>query len=155
MLFAKLHDLALQGPLVLSLTADPVSGKMTITVTPMVDKDIPEKALRQPLTLSATPAEFDAEFFDVLDKYSAARQSLREQAAATVEVLAAAKMAQVDRASKATAKSAKPQPAPNPTATPAGVLDDDPDDDTNAAQGSGTGTATGESTSDDGVSLFD
>lgn len=119
MFFEKLNQLALQCPLILTVTADPASGRMTMVITPKLDKEAPEVALRQPLTLTATPAEFDAEFFAALDKYSGARLSLQEQVDATTEVLNAAKSAQVGKAAKATARPGKVAPTSAAKAVPA------------------------------------
>lgn len=150
MFFEKLNNLALQCPLVIAVTTNPASGKMTLLITPKVDKDASEAALRQPLTLTAPPAEFDAEFFDVLEKYSNARQSLQEQVDATTEVLNAAKSAQVDKATKATAKPGKA------TAS----TDEDPDDDgdanggTNATNEAPAASGAPEAAKQESVSLF-
>lgn len=114
MFFEKLNRLALQSPLVMAVTADCATGLMTLVITPRVDKDTTEPALRQPLALSATPAEFDLGFYDALERYSASRQSLIEQVEATTEVLDAAKNAQVDKATKATARTGKPAPKQAP-----------------------------------------
>lgn len=124
MFFEKLNQLALQCPLVVTVTADPVSGRMTMVITPKLDKEAPDAALRQPLTLTATPAEFDAEFFAALDKYSGARLSLQEQVDATTEVLNAAKFAQVGKAAKATARPGRAAPSSAAKIAPA---DGDPD----------------------------
>lgn len=135
MFFQKLNSLALQSPLVITVAADATTGKMTLVITPKVDKDTAEAALRQPLTATATPEEFDREFYDVLERYSNSRKSLIEQVEATMEVLDAAKKAQVDKASKATAKSGQTAPKPTPaTANEAregvgnGIADAEPDD---------------------------
>ncbi len=155
MFFEKLNNLALQCPLVIAVTTDPASGKMTLVITPKADKDAPEAALRQPLTLTATPAEFDAEFFDVLEKYSNARQSLQEQVDATTEVLNAAKSAQVGKAAKATAKPGKATVVKPATAS----TDEDPGDDGDANGGTnatneGSAASAPEGAKQERVSLF-
>ncbi|MBK7238024.1 MAG: PRTRC system protein E [Sterolibacteriaceae bacterium] len=134
MFFAKLFELTRQGPMVLALSADAASGRMTVNVTPVAGKDAADAALRKPLTLTGTPAEFDADFIPLLGQYREARRTLIEQAEATAEVLAAAKQAQVAKAAEATAKGRKALPPPKsaaqsaaPAATAAVSADDDGD----------------------------
>lgn len=112
MLFQELFELTRQGPVVLALSADPVSGRMTVNVTPVAGKDAADAALRKALTLTGTPDEFDADFISLLSNYREARRTLIEQAEATAEVLAAARQAQVAKASEATAKGRKALPPP-------------------------------------------
>lgn len=127
MFFNKLFDLARQGPLVMTVTADTTQGTMTLVVTPKVGKDVADPALKQQLSLTGTPDEFDSSFFGLIDNYATARKSLTEQAEATAEVLAAAKEAQIAKARSATAKGtakAAATPATKPDAAlarPAGT----------------------------------
>ena len=69
MLFQELFELTRQGPMVLALSADAASGRMTVNVTPVAGKDAADAALRKPLTLTGTPAEFDADFIPLLGQY--------------------------------------------------------------------------------------
>lgn len=154
MFFEKLNRLALQSPLVIAVTADPATGKMTLVITPKLGKDTSEAALRQPLALSAAPAEFDREFYDVLERYSTSRQSLIEQAEATAEVLDAAKKAQVEKASKATARTSKPT-APKPTPAIAGEEEGEGGEAGQAQAGSGGAAAeSAPANGGQGTSLF-
>lgn len=104
MFFAKLFDLARQGPIVMTVTAAATSEAMTVIVTPKVGNDVADPALKQQLALTGTPDEFESGFFELIEGYTDARKSLIEQAEATTEVLAAAKQAQIAKASSATAK---------------------------------------------------
>lgn len=123
MLFAHLFKLAQHGPMVMSISVDAASGRMTVNVMPNVGKNPADAALRTPLTLTGTPEEFDAGFFKLLEGYRESRKSLAEQAEATQEVIDAAKEAQVAKAAKASGKakaSATPAAAPksdSPAAT--------------------------------------
>lgn len=138
MFFTKLFDLARQSPVVLTVTADATNETMTVVVTPKVGKDVADPALKQQLSLSGTPDEFDSGFFGLIEGYTGARKSLIEQAEATAEVLAAAKQAQIAKASSAAAKGsgkagAKPASKPDaavaqPAATAPTDTDDEHDD---------------------------
>lgn len=109
-LFEELFALARGVPLTMVVSADEVDGRMTIAICPQVTEDKGVHALRQPLSLIATPQEFDAGFLDALRGYREVRSSLAEQADATREVLEAAKAASVKKASEATSKAATPTP---------------------------------------------
>ena len=142
-MFEELFALASHATLTLIVSADAASGRMTVSVIPKPKDDNGEAALRQPLSLTATPQEFDAEFLDALRDYREVRASLADQAAATKEVLEAAKSASVKKASEA---ASKPATAP---AKPAGSMTNEA---APAAQRSGTevaAAATGEPQSDD------
>lgn len=89
-MFEELFALASHATLTLIVSADAASGRMTVSVIPKPKDDNGEAALRQPLSLTATPHEFDAEFLDALRDYREVRASLADQAAATKEVLEAA-----------------------------------------------------------------
>lgn len=129
-MFEELYALATGASLTLVLSADEKTGKLTINVIPKPRKDVDEPALTKALSLTATPAEFDADFVGALKGYREARQSLAEQAEATREVLQAAKTASVKKAGEAMTKAAKPAtPAPKaaPTVPPSAA--DHPHDD--------------------------
>ena len=85
--------------------ADEKTGKLTINVVPKPKKDFGDTALTKDLSLTATPAEFDADFVTALKGYREARKSLMEQAEATNEVLQAAKTVSAKKAGEAVAKA--------------------------------------------------
>mgnify|MGYP003408286318 CR=1 FL=1 len=132
-MFEELYALATGATLTMVLSADEKTGRMTINVIPKPKKDANEPALTKALSLTATPAEFDAGFVDVLKDYREVRQSLAEQAEATQEVLQAAKAASAKKAGEAMTKAVKPAPAPASTKAPVepqtGAADDLGDDD--------------------------
>jgi PRTRC genetic system protein E len=94
--------------------------KMVVFMTPQGDSK--EAGLRQPLILTATPADLDAGFRAAVESYSSAHKSLDEQVAATTAILQAAEKSQAGKAQKALAKK--------PTAAlPAPTSSQDADDD--------------------------
>ena len=111
-MFEELFALASNATLTLIVSADAASGRMTVSVIPKPKENIGEAALRQPLSLTATPQEFDAGFLATLRDYREVRASLADQAAATKEVLEAAKSASVKKASDAASKASKPVNSP-------------------------------------------
>lgn len=125
-MFEELYALATSATLAMVISVDERTGRMTINVVPRPKKDIGELALTKDLSLTATPAEFDAGFVDALKGYREARESLAEQAEATQEVLQAAKTASMKKAGEAMKKAAKPAPAPKaaPTPMPPDAADD-------------------------------
>ncbi len=149
MFFTKLFDLARQGPIVMTVTADATSETMTVVVTPKAGSDVADPALKQQLALTGTPDEFDSGFFELITGYTGARKSLIEQAEATAEVLAAAKQAQIAKASSATAKgsgkgtakpASKPDAAIAPPAGTAATASTDPVDEQDDASTGGSGS---------------
>ena len=100
MMFQSLQSLLAGGTLALSLTGNP-DGTITVLVVPKG-----EGALAQPLALTATAAELDAQFAECVSSYVTARKSLTEQMEATAAVLAAAKQESAGKAVKAITKSA-------------------------------------------------
>ena len=115
-MFEELFALAGSATLTLTISADDKTGRMTINVIPKPRQDADEPALTKALSLTALPAEFDAQFVQTLRDYREARQSLAEQAQATQEVLQAAKAASAKKVGEAVTKAAKSAAA---TATPA------------------------------------
>lgn len=107
-MFEELFALASNATLTLIVSAEAASGRMTVSVIPKPKDDSGEAALRQPLSLTATPQEFDAGFLAALRDYREVRASLADQAAVTKEVLEAAKSASVKKASEATSKASTP-----------------------------------------------
>lgn len=131
-LFTELYALAQHTALTLQIVADEKTGRMTINVKPKVQKDAAEPALATPLSLTATPEEFDAGFVHALRDYTQAHTSLAQQAAATAEVLAAAKTASQRKATQAISGAAKGSGSKGATQKPAGAgsasaTDGDPD----------------------------
>jgi PRTRC genetic system protein E len=127
-MFEELFALATGATLTMVLSADEKTGRMTINVIPKPKKDVDEPVLTKALSLTATPAEFDAGFVDVLKDYREIRQSLAEQAEATQEVLQAAKVASAKKAGEAMSKAVKPTPAAAATKAPVKAQADTPDD---------------------------
>lgn len=133
-MFKELFELVrASGPLTMAVSADAPRGTMTVVVIPKPADAKDEPALATPLSLTATPEEFDAEFTTVLAGYRTQRLSLAEQAAATNEVLAAAREASVQKGSKAATTATARTPVKHvaaPVAAPsAAAAGDDPDDD--------------------------
>ena len=132
-MFEELFALATSATLTMMLSADEKTGRMTINVIPKPKKDMDEMALTKALSLTATPAEFDAGFVDALKGYREVRQSLAEQAEATQEVLQAAKAASAQKAGEAMNKAVKAAPVAATTKAPVkaqtGTADDLGDDD--------------------------
>lgn len=89
--------------LTLSMTGD----AMTVVVMPVI-KNAADAALTTPLSLTATPAELDAEFAAAVTAVTDSHRSLAEQAEATKSILDAAKTTQSSKATKALAKAASP-----------------------------------------------
>jgi PRTRC genetic system protein E len=119
-LFHQLFQLAQSAALTLTISADASDGRMTINVVPKPNADLKEPALATPLSLTATPDEFDADFMRVLSTYRASRQSLAEQADATNEVLAAAQQASAKRGATAASKATPVRHAAKPIRTAVG-----------------------------------
>ena len=110
-MFEELFALACSATLTMTVSADEKSGRMTLNVIPKPKQDAGEAALSKPLSLTATPQEFDTGFIDALRGYREVRHSLAQQAEATKEVIEAAKAASVKKASDATTKAAAPKAA--------------------------------------------
>lgn len=146
-MFEELFALACSATLTMTVSADEKSGRLTVNVIPKPRQDAGEAALAQPLSLTATPQEFDAGFIEALRGYREVRQSLAQQAEVTKEVIEAAKAASVKKASDATvkagaSKAAAAKPAPATTASVSGDAVDDEDDDAVLTATSSAATAT-------------
>ena len=109
-MFQELFSLAAGASLTLTLSADAKTGRMTINVIPRPHKDGDEPVLAKALSLTATPQEFDEGFVAALQGYREARQSLADQVEATREVLEAAKLASVKKATDANTKARADKP---------------------------------------------
>ena len=129
-MFTELYALATTATLSMVISADDKHGTLTISVMPKPKKDLGEPALTKDLTLTATPAEFDAGFVAALKGYREARTGLIEQAEATKEVLQAAKEAAAKKAAEATTKALKPAAKPSTTTSSADDRDEDGADET-------------------------
>ena len=149
-MFQELFSLAAGASLTLTLSADAKTGRMTINVIPGPYKDGDEPALAKALSLTATPQEFDEGFVAALRGYREARQSLAEQVEATREVLEAAKLASVRKATDANTKARADKPVPTqkpaePSTPPPGpasdthIEEEDPSPDLPRVQAQGVG----------------
>ena len=118
-IFTELYHLALGATLTMTVSADEKQGKLTINVIPKPKSDTGEAALSTPLTLTATPEEFDAEFVAALTGFRVAHTSLSQQAQVTRELLDAAKDASARKGVGAVGKVAKLKPSASVKATAA------------------------------------
>ncbi len=149
-LFEELYALALTATLTMTVSADEKSGRLTVNVIPKPRKDVSEPTLTQPLSLTATPQEFDEGFIAALTGYREVRRSLAQQAEATREVIEAAKAASVKKAGEAVSKAAKPaagagaasKAAAAVAARPQVSAEDDEDAETSAASAAPPALAT-------------
>lgn len=134
-MFHELFQLSTKATLAMTVSADPSTGLMTINVIPKPKEDHGEPALATPLSLTATPDEFQAEFVNVLTGYRQKRDSLAAQAEVTNELLAAAKDASAKKGTTAVAKASSPKPAGKAQAVRVASEDqhDDADDDKTGA----------------------
>jgi PRTRC genetic system protein E len=140
-MFKQLYDLARKaGPLQMTLAAGGEDGRMTVVVTPKGGAAMDEPALAMPLSLTATPEEFDEGFVQVLTSYSEKLLSLAEQVAATNEVLAAAREASAKKGAGAVQKAGAKSTTKTAPATAGEGGDGDPDDDAGGEEGT-TATA--------------
>lgn len=126
-MFMELFELARSAPLTMVVSADAASRRMTVVVMPKPGAES-EPALATPLALTATPEEFDGGFVAALANYREEHRSLAEQAAATAEVLAAAREASLKKGASASKPVAKPAKAPAPAAVDEGGSDEDGDE---------------------------
>jgi PRTRC genetic system protein E len=125
----------------LSLSLSIQGDDMRVIVVP--EGETKEPALRQPLILTALPAELDTGFVDSLQGYSAARKSLADQVAATTAILGSAEKSQADKAQKVLAKGSKPAlPAPSSAKSESAESDDDGDADESEAPSEATSKGT-------------
>lgn len=130
-MFKQLYQLALTTPLVLTISANSDTGKLTLNVIPTPkksEKNGPiETALTQKLSLTASPEEFNENFPQCLTEYTESYQSLKAQTEASMAVLEAAKSDQVAKAKNAVSKSAGKTPQ-NKTTEPKKALPNNPED---------------------------
>ena len=122
-MFQLLQTLVAGSSLSLSLTGNK-DDTITVIVAPKGDGP-----LAQPLVLTATAVELDAEFHSVVSSYVAARKGLAEQVEATAAVIEAAKKASAAQAVAAITKKSSSSGTTTTAATPeSSDLDDDDED---------------------------
>lgn len=145
------------GKLQLTLKMD--NDRIAVVVVPQGDGK--EAALRQPLVLTATPAELDEGFAAAVISYSSAHASLSEQVAATAAILQEAEKSQASKAQKSLAKGSKVAPAKagqSNANSEAEGQDDNDDDDQSAPESAASAAATpvdaGKSSGTDLLSLL-
>lgn len=129
------------GKLGLSLKMD--GDQMVVVLIPQGDAK--ESALRQPLVLTATPAELDAGFAESVVAYSGARRSLEDQVAATTAILSAAEKEQAGKAQKTLKGPKRALPAPskaNPSASDDDTENDESDTEAGDSQTPGSSGST-------------
>lgn len=142
-MFSHLHELAKKATLMITIAAEG-DDQLRVNVTP-VPADTKAKAnLPQPLSLVASPAEFDADFSAALTTWHAPKRSLIEQAQAATGGAPAA--APALPAPKASTKSEKP----GKKGRGKGGADDQPGDAPAGGDGAGeAGAVAGEAAKDD------
>ncbi|MCP3712288.1 PRTRC system protein E [Paraburkholderia sp. CNPSo 3274] len=112
-----------------TLTMKMAGDLMAVVVMPCGDSK--EVALRQPLVLTASPADLDEGFVEALQSFHGVHRSLAEQVSATNEILQAAEKSQAGKAQKALSKGSKPA-LPAPASQPDGNDEDESPDAENA-----------------------
>lgn len=109
-MFTSLHSLAKQATLMITIAAEG-ADQLRVNVTPMPFDDKAKARLPKPLSLLATPAEFDADFIAAIAAWQAPKRSLVEQAQASAEEPASAAGAKpsgkTDKSSTRTRRSSK------------------------------------------------
>lgn len=80
-MFSHLHELAKKATLMITIAAEG-DDQLRVNVTPVPFDTKAKASLPQPLSLVATPAEFDADFSAALTTWHAPKRSLVEQAQA-------------------------------------------------------------------------
>lgn len=119
------------------------NGTLSVTVLPKPKATGEDAAvLSTPLSLTATAAELDEGFVQILGEYVATHQSLSEQMENTKAILEAAKSESQKKATTAISNSTKAATA-KPSESKAPVVDDEQDDG-NVEDGDDTGETTTE-----------
>ena len=122
MLFSTIAALVRKG-VKLNFTVEACGEEqIEVTVTPVAADTSNNKSgvSLVPKSFRATPAEFDAEFTDVIAKFATATLSLQEQVEAANQLIASAAKQAAETAVKEAAKPAtKPAGASKPTPRPA------------------------------------
>jgi PRTRC genetic system protein E len=78
-MFTTLHELAKKATLMITIATEG-DGQLRVNVTPMPFDTKAKANLPQPLSLLATPTEFDADFIAALSTWQAPKRSLLQQA---------------------------------------------------------------------------
>jgi len=104
-MFTSLHELAKQATLMITIAPEG-ADQLRVNVTPVPADSKAKANLPMPLSLVATPAEFDADFATALATWHAPKRSLIEQAQAATGGAPGA--APALSAPKAAAKNDKP-----------------------------------------------
>ena len=136
-MFKRLYELALTTPLMLTISANADTEKLTLNVIPTPKKSDKtndcEPALTQKLSLTAAPEEFEQNFPGCLAGYIESYQSLVEQMETSKAVLEAAKQAQIAKTSSATKNTGRGMAKVAAAPTKANIAtqeDDEASDDT-------------------------
>lgn len=146
MFFSNIHALLQRGVTLQFIVRAVGADSIEVTVLPSSESGSTGQAL-VPKTFTATPAEFDAEFAQIMGSYAATNASLHEQLAA-VDIMA--KAAKEAASSKATAPGKGKQPGQASPPTSAGTsqqtrMSDDIDDVDGLPDGSTSGEDDGNS----------
>jgi PRTRC genetic system protein E len=134
-----------------TLTLKMAGDQMAVVLMPCGDSK--EAALRQPLILTATPAELDEGFAQALQTFEGAHRSLADQVSVTTEILKAAEQSQAGKAQKALSEGSKPAlPAPASTSDDSDdAQESETDEGSTASASAASGAAKAESAAaDDG-----
>ena len=118
MLFQELYALASRSTLSMLIDANADTGLMTISVRPQPKGGQTPDAPSEPLTLTATPAEFDTGFAGAFGTYRTVLDTLQAQADAVTAELR-------NKSVKATAKPAQKAHSGKPVAPAGGMVDPD------------------------------
>jgi len=118
--FSELYAMSVAvGPVGATISADPASGKMTVVVIPCPVDGKKDTTLCEPLCLTGTVQEFDAEFVGALMDYRPQVQSFSEQIALNHARVEQAGKAAVASATKPPAKPGQKPALPKPATPPA------------------------------------
>ena len=137
-MFTSLHALAKQATLMITIAPEG-ADQLRVNVTPMPLASKAKTGLPQPLSLVATPAEFDADFITALGTWQAPKRTLVQQAqdaaggaAAAPASAEASKLPAPKEKPKAGRKAKSDKPTGADDAAPGGQADAAGDDDAGA-----------------------
>ena len=143
-MFTQLQELLKDCASVNLILAMNKNGTLSVTVLPKPKATGEDAAaLSTPLSLTATAAELDEGFVQILSEYVGTHQSLSEQMENTKAILEAAKTESQKKATTAISNSNK-APAAKPSVSKATDVDDEIEDE----ESNGTGNDTGDTTTD-------
>jgi len=106
-MFKEIEAMMGEQTLCVSLVVAKNKDGLAVTVLPKVKEGV-DTTLSTPLALQGTAEELDAEFINLLSRYSGSRKSLSEQYAETDALMAAAKEASAKKGQDALKKGVKP-----------------------------------------------